>query len=192
MNYAVLITAILILSCSNPSVKEERNTNDAVLDEQKEQAAIIKVIEKETECFFQRDYNCWQSCFAQTDYAFQAWNNENGTFDAFSGWEAVNNHAAIYLKNNPVTNNKDMGQEYSAKETRSSHPKVIRKNMKTKFFSDKLAYLVWDQYNSDTFSQRFTWSKDSRLMEKIDGEWKIVNVTSYWDFKNPIPADSLQ
>lgn len=51
MNYAVLITAILILSCSNPSVKQERKTNDAVLDEQKEQAAIIKVIEKETECF---------------------------------------------------------------------------------------------------------------------------------------------
>ena len=192
MNYAALITAILILSCNNPSVKEKGERNDVDFDQQREQAAIMKVIEKETECFFQRDYNCWQSCFAQTDYAFQAWNNENGTFDAFTGWEAIKNQKKNYLTKNPLVENKDMGQEYTAKEAKSSHPKVIRKNIKTKFFSDKLAYLVWDQYNSDTFSQRFTWSKDSRLMEKITGEWKIVNVTSYWNFKNLIPADSLE
>lgn len=111
MNYAALITAILILSCNNPSVKEKGERNDVDFDQQREQAAIMKVIEKETECFFQRDYNCWQSCFAQTDYAFQAWNNENGTFDAFTGWEAINNHAKNYLTKNPLVENKDMGQE---------------------------------------------------------------------------------
>jgi hypothetical protein len=28
-------------------------------------------------------------------------------------------------------------------------------------------------------------------MEKVNGEWKIVNISAFWDYKNVIPADSL-
>lgn len=29
-------------------------------------------------------------------------------------------------------------------------------------------------------------------MEKMGGEWKIVSVTAFWDYKNLIAADSLK
>ena len=63
--------------------------------------------------------------------------------------------------------------------------------MVVKFFLESLAYLVWDQYNSDKDSKTFLLSKDQRIMEKINGKWKIANVSSYWDYKNVIPADSI-
>ncbi|MBP6687740.1 MAG: hypothetical protein KA160_07760, partial [Lacibacter sp.] len=128
-----------------------------------------------------RDYESWKKYFAQTDYAFQAWNNGDGTADVKRGWEEVDKGIGDYIKANPLKTG----------ET-ASHPKVERKNMKIHFFSPQLAYLAWDQYNSDGDMKIFTLSKDSRLMEKEDGEWKIVNVTSYWDYKNTITADSLK
>lgn len=63
--------------------------------------------------------------------------------------------------------------------------------MTVKFFSETVAYLAWDQYNSDKDSTTFLHSKDQRIMEKVNGKWKIANVSSYWDYKNVIPADSI-
>jgi hypothetical protein len=38
----------------------------------------------------------------------------------------------------------------------------------------------------------YTRSLETRLMEKIGSSWKIVNVTSYWDYVNLVPIDSLK
>lgn len=194
MKYLFFFLWIITAACNNSSYTTETvKENLPVQNEEAEKELLMELIKKETECFFKRDYNCWQSYYAQTDYAFQAWNNENGTFEAMYGWQEVNNHAREYLKDNPVEKREDkMGEEHSVKQKVSSHPDVIRKNIKVKFFTDKLAYLIWDQYNSDNNIQKYYHSKDSRIMEKINGEWKIVNVTSYWDYRNPIPASNLK
>ncbi len=170
---------VLFYACnSGPSTSDLQQP--AAIDEQVELAAIMKVIEAETESFYKRDYESWKKNFVQKDYAFQAWNNDDGTVDVKSGWAEVDEKIGNYIKANPL----------KAGES-ASHPKVERKNMKTHFFSPQLAYLYWDQYNSDGAMKIFTLSKDSRLMEKENGEWKILNVTSYWDYKNTITADSL-
>lgn len=169
----------LLFSCkSQPSIPAAQEP--AAIDEQTELAAIMKVIEAETESFYQRDYESWRKNFSKKDYAFQAWNNSDGTADVKRGWAEVDNGIGNYIKANPL----------KAGET-ASHPKVERKNLNIHFFNPQLAYLSWDQYNSDAEMKVFTLSKDSRLMEKENGEWKILNVTSYWDYKNTITADSL-
>lgn len=53
-------------------------------------------------------------------------------------------------------------------------------------------YLVWDQYNSDQENKWFRHSKDQRIMEKVNGQWKIANVSAYWDYTSKIPVDSLR
>jgi hypothetical protein len=74
----------------------------------------------------------------------------------------------------------------------SYYPRVERRNMVIKFFSDKLAWLVWNQYNSDQDNKWFRHSKDQRIMEKVNGQWKIANVSAYWDYNSKIPVDILR
>jgi hypothetical protein len=170
---ALVLSAILICSACNNASKSGETTRENDLE--KEKAAIRKVIEKETESFFGRDYEAWKSNYAQTDYAFQAWSNNDGTFDSNVGWDDINQQIGKYISDNPL----------------KSHPTVERKNMKFKFYDDDVAYLTWDQFNSDKDSKNFHHSKEVRLMEKINGEWKIVCVSAFWDYKNLIPASKL-
>jgi len=170
----------LLFSCKQTEKKEIDLSNETEFDEATEKEAIMKIIEQETDCFYKRDYNCWKENFAKTDYAFQAWNNSDGTFDAKVGWSEIDERSRKYLRENPIA------------PGGSSHTKVERRNMQIKFFGETFAYMIWDQYNSDKDLKKYFHSKDTRIMEKIDGKWKIVNVTSYWDFKNLIPADSLE
>ena len=173
--YLALIVAFA--NCNQSASKEQTATS---FSEEAEKAAIMKTIEAETDCFYKRNYDCWKKHFIQKDYAFQAWSNGDGTFDAKTGWPAVDKKIGDYIKNNPTA------------PGTSSHPRVERKNMIIHFFSNDVAYLVWDQYNGDKESKTFLHSKDERIMEKENGEWKIANVSSFWNYKNKIPSDSLQ
>lgn len=174
----VLLAVMLCFSCADKTKQEEaeREANhEANLE--KEKKAIFNVIENETKSFFARDYNAWKANYAQTDYAFQAWSNNDGTFDSNVGWDDINKQIGRYISDNP--------------EPVSSHPIVERKNVKFKFFDDNVAYLTWDQFNSDKMEKNFHHSKEVRLMEKIDGQWKIVCVSAFWDYKHLIPASRL-
>ncbi|WP_211316463.1 hypothetical protein U0035_18830 [Niabella yanshanensis] len=151
-------------------------------DEKKLQAekdAILATIEKETASFFARDYNAWKSTYAQTDYAFQAWSNRDGTFDASVGWNGIDNTVGKYINDNPEPQS-------------SSHPVVERKNIKYKFYGPDACYLTWDQFNSNKEGDNFHHSKEVRVMEKENGQWKIVCVAAFWDYVNPISADRLK
>lgn len=170
----VLIGTFFCFACSKDP-KEDEAAKAANFENEKK--AINATIEKETQAFFARDYEAWKSNYAQTDYAFQAWSNDDGTFDSNVGWADINKQIGRYITENP--------------EPLSSHPKVDRKNMMYKFYGDNVAYLTWDQFNSDKPEKNFHHSKEVRLMEKIDGQWKIVCVSAFWDYKNLIPANRL-
>ncbi|MDB5121261.1 MAG: hypothetical protein JWN56_2479 [Sphingobacteriales bacterium] len=168
---SVVLIFLLCVSCGDS--KKTPMDKDTM---EKEKTAIRKVIENETKSFFERDYNSWAQNYAHTDYAFQAWSNRDGTFDANVGWTDINDQLGKYISDNPE----------------KTHPVVERKNMLFKFFDENLAYLIWDQFNSDLDKKNFHHSKEVRLMEKINGQWKIVCVSAFWDHKNPIPADRLR
>lgn len=149
-------------------------------DEEQEKKAIIESINAETAAFFKRNYDEVIKYFVHTDYAFHAWNNGDGTFSATVGWPAINDKYKNYIKDNPVPAGS------------SSHPKVERRNMIFKFFNSNLAFVTWDQYNSDSEKKTFRLSKETRIMEKQDGLWKIANMTAFLDYKNLVPVESLK
>lgn len=155
-------------------------TTPATFDEEAELAAIMAVIEDETECFFARNYDCWKENWVNEDYAFQAWNNLNGTYDAKVGWSEIDRRVGTYIKENEVTLGGTEG-----------HPDVERLNMRTRFYGDKAAYLTWEQYNSDDEEETYQISQELRLMEKVDGEWKIVAVAAFWDYLNKVQAGTF-
>lgn len=152
----------------------------ANFSEEKEKSAILEVLKAETESFFKRDYESWKKFYIHSDYAFQAWSNADGTFDAKVGWPEVDEKIGNYIRSNPVPAGS------------ASHPKVERRNMIWKFFTPEVAFMIWDQYNSDTAMKIYNHSKETRIMEKQGGSWKVVNVASFWDYKNIIPIDILK
>lgn len=154
--------------------------SQSALNEAAEKKAILATLEQETKCFYARNYDCWKETWAQTDYVFQAWNNSNGTFDASVGWKQVDDRIGKFIRENPVP------------AGGSSHPKVERRNMIFKFYGDNMAYMTWDQYNSDREVKNYLLSKEVRLLEKQNGQWKIVNVSAFWDYKNKIPVGDLK
>ncbi len=170
------ISAGSLLLCQSCNVSGEK-----AIDEEMETAQIVNVIERETECFFLRDYDCWQDKFTHTDYSYQAWSNSDGTFDASVGWDAIEKNLGKYIKENP-SDPEDAG---------SSHPLIKRKNMKVKFYGNQAAHITWDQYNSDRSQEYYLHSKEVRLMEKVVDDWKIVNVSAFWDYKNRIPISDI-
>ncbi|MFN3851851.1 MAG: hypothetical protein ACK4NY_20605 [Spirosomataceae bacterium] len=168
-------TMFVYSSCQDSSA----NTH---LNEEQETKAIMTVIEAETDCFFKRDYDCWQNQFTHSDYSYQAWSNADGTFDASVGWESINKNLGKFIKENPA----------EPEAAGSSHPIIKRKNVKVKFYGNNAAHLTWDQYNSDRSQNYYLQSKEVRLMEKIDNQWKIVNVSAFWNYKNRIPLNEIQ
>lgn len=172
--YALLLFLCAFSSCQTADSKATSN-----LDEEKEKKAILQTIENETNCFFNGDYNCWKENFIQANYAFQVWSDASGAFDPKIGWNEVDDKIGRYIEDNKV------GQGGS------NNPKVIRKGMIVKFFGDNVAYLIWHQYNADKKMKHFIHSTETRIMEKQDGKWKIVNVTALWDRNQTIPMDSI-
>ncbi len=180
MKQLFLFYTVMLMSFGACKQATDSTTTAAPFDEAKEKIAIVQTIEEETARFYARDYAGWSNYFAQTDYAFQGWNNPDGTFGASVGWKDLDAKTDQYMKANPVP------------PGGSSHPKVERKNMIFKFYGENAAFLTWDQYNMDENLKNYYHSRESRIMEKIDGKWKIVNVSAFWDYKNLIPVDSLE
>lgn len=181
MNKTVLFSILgccsLLLSCKSGG---DDHTDAATFDEAAEMAAIFKVIDNETKCFFDGNYECWASSWSHEKYAMQEWNNDDGTFDAAIGWEAIDKQGKSWI------------EKYYKNGKNVVHPSFKREKPIVKFFDEKTAYLIWKQYNADQESKYYLISQDSRIMEKDSSGWKIVNVTSVWNSKKRIPIDSLK
>ncbi|WP_020567819.1 hypothetical protein [Neolewinella persica] len=167
-------------SCQDTKTASGELTADASFDEEAELEAIMKVIENETACFFARDYDCWKENWVDEDYAFQAWNNQDGTYDAKVGWSEVDRRVGNYIKENTSTLGGTQG-----------HPKVNRLNLRKRFYGNQVAHLTWEQYNSDEKEETYQISQEVRLMEKVDGHWKIVTVAAFWDYVNKVQASTV-
>jgi len=148
------------------------------LDESKAKQEILATIEQETKCFFERNYDCWAEHWSHKDYAYQAWNNSDGSVGVAAGWSAIDTQSGDYIK--------------KYKQDGTSHPIVKRDSIKWTFFSDSLAYMIWKQYNSDQDAKAYQASYETRIMEKSNGKWRILNMSAFWDSKNKIVADSIQ
>jgi hypothetical protein len=148
-------------------------------DQAVESESILAVLDNERSCFYARDYECWRAHYVHEDYAFQAWNRADGTFDAKVGWGELDGTAGKYIKEHP----QPPGQ--------GDPPKIVRQFMKVKFFNNVLAYVMWHQYNPDPEAKMYTHSLETRIMEKVGQSWKISNMTSFYDYVKSIPVDSL-
>ncbi len=176
---AAVVTVLLCPACNNAETKKI-SSSGPLFDEEAERAAIQRVIEQETSCFFNGDYNCWANTWSHSPSAMQAWSNDDGTYEAAVGWDRIDKQGKEYI------------ERYYANGKNIIHPFVKKEKPIFKFFNSNAAYIIWKQYNADKDKQYFKISQETRLMEKQADGWKILNVTALWNAKSKISVDSLK
>lgn len=132
---------------------------------QSDEDAIKKVLRNETEGFFKRDKAQWANAWAHTPYVNFAANLYGGDFLLTQGWTNLEKQFANQFKSSKVTD------------------KVSVQNNDYMFhINGNMAFVTYGQTLVDSHGK--TTSKESRVLEKINGQWKIINVIALTNLKS--------
>lgn len=142
-----LILLLLVLQLTTPAWNQSDNSTD-------EDDAIMAVIETETLSFFMGEYEDWKNCWVQSDDVYFEWVRSN-VHHFFTRWADLDRTMRPIITEN-VSNN----DAFYAERTKI---KIMRDGD-----------MAWVTYRQDLSGDK---SNEQRVLEKKDGEWKIVMVT---------------
>jgi hypothetical protein len=129
---------------------------DATAQKKNDAAAIKALIEKETKAFFEIDHKTWADSWAKTSYAF--WSFADTTdVNSFSGWENIDKGFSEYFRT-----------------AKPSNAQIERNWLDIKIFGNG-AYARFTQHVKDQTQRKP--QAEVRVLEKINGEWKIICVS---------------
>jgi hypothetical protein len=157
MSYIIRSLFLLLLasSISLTALAQKKKTTTAT-SSANDESVIKSIIEKETQAFFEIDQKEWASYWAPVSYAF--WSFADTTdVNSFSGWEDIYKGFDNYFKT-----------------SKPSTAKIKRDWLHIKIHGN-MAYIRFTQ-NVDDESQRPP-QAEVRVMEKINGVWKIICVS---------------
>ena len=132
---------------------------------QADHEAIKRVLRNETEGFFKRDKAVWSSAWAHVPYIHFAANLYGGDFMLIEGWDRLEKHFSSQFKSSKLTDNV-----------------TVKNSNYTIHQNGNMAFVAYDQTLLDSHGK--TTSKESRVVEKISGQWKIINVTALTNLKD--------
>lgn len=163
----ILSLAVATIGFFSFNLKKAEKTvaaDAAVVDFEKEKAAILKVINDESAAFWNKDFEAFASCWAHGPYIRTMGWWEAGGVTVVQGWEERGRKTKAHMEASPEPN--------------PTATDVIRENMNIRIFKD-VAWLTFDQYGEDTGDETMDMpglSRETRILEKQDGKWKIVYV----------------
>jgi hypothetical protein len=151
----LLLTIAILASTFSGSLAQEKKKKAAVSKSTNEEELVKAAVDKESKAFFQIDYKTWAECWAHTPYAY--WSFADTTdVNFFEGWNAIDQGFADYFKTSKPS---------TAKMERKWHEVRVYGNAAYARFTQK----VQDDVNRDE-------QAEVRVLEKINGQWKIVHV----------------
>ncbi len=169
----LLLLGILTWSACQPSPPEAQAQQTAAIDFEAEKAAILEVIAAESAAFWDKDYDAWASHWVHAPYVRTMGWWQDGGVTVVEGWDERSTRTRDHMEASPEPN-----------PTASN---VRRENINLRVFED-VAWLTFDQYGEDTGDALMDMpgrSRETRIMEKVDGQWKIAYVG--WLLEGPQP-----
>ena len=133
-------------------------------EESNDAKAIMEVIAAESVAFWDKDFEAWSRCWLHTPYVRVMGWWARGGITVTKGWETLSNRIREVMTENPEPN-----------PTASN---VRRENIELRI-DGNMAWLTFDQFGEDTGDLQMDMpglSHETRILEKQDGEWKIVYV----------------
>lgn len=126
-----------------------------------EQDAIKKVVADEAKYFYARNAEKWANFYRQTPQTYWAKIEKEEGFQR-EGWDNILPFVTNYFKEN------------------SKAIKATFKRENYNFRKVNPTY-IWVTFNQNkTVKDKQESSKETRILELIKGEWKIVNATGFW------------
>lgn len=163
--YAFLLAFSLVFSSCSISVKNDDDATSATtVDYEKERQAILAVIEGESAAFWDKDYDKWASYWVHEPYIRTMGWWQDGGVTVVEGWDRRAERSKGNFTKSPEAN--------------PTATRVRRENMNMRIYPE-VAWLTFDQYGEDTGDSLMDMpglSRETRIMEKHDGEWKIAYV----------------
>lgn len=150
--FAILLVAISCDGVKTTKVDKEINlTNDFQL----EKNAILETLNNETKAAFRRDYEAWKENWVHDSDITKIYIDfSDSTFSESVGWNEISNYVQIFIKEHP-------------------EPEPVPQLLDTidvRLYGSG-AWVTYKQQDSLRGLKR-----ETRLMEKVNGEWKIAGM----------------
>jgi hypothetical protein len=152
MKYSLLIILILLFT----------KTAAQNVTSPEEQDEIKQVIADEAKFYYARNFEKWANCYRQNSQTYWAMIDREGGTTQKEGWDNINAFVSRYLKENPK----------AVKCT------FKRENYNFRKVNPTYIWVTFDQ--TKTMSGQKDLSKETRILELIKSEWKIVNRTGFY------------
>lgn len=134
---------------------ENRQIPISSLDVEQEKKAILNTLNNETKAAFQRDYEAWQNYWVHDNDITKIYLDfPENTFSESMGWAEINQFVKNFFERHPEP---------------EPVPKLLD-NIKVRLYGNG-AWVTYEQQDSLRGLKR-----ETRLMEKIDGQWKIAGM----------------
>jgi ketosteroid isomerase-like protein len=153
----LIFLAAVLQSCQDNHQKPKE------VDLSQEKETILAVIENESRDFYRKDHTAWSNHYVHTPEIFWACVEKDVTLRA-SGWQDLSQFVARWMKDNPEP------MDYDVAEFKLSDVKIT--------ISGELAFVTMKSANIQPDGTLRTLN-GNRTMKKINGEWKILSMTSY-------------
>lgn len=153
--FLLILTAMLAYACA-PAEKSP------AVDYEKEKAAIMAVLQGESEAFWKKDFEKYASYWVHGDHVRTAGWWEAGGVTVVEGWDERAKRTKAHMETSPDAN--------------PTATQVRRENINLRIFND-VAWMTFDQYGEDTGDTLMDMpgrSRETRIFEKVGGEWKIA------------------
>ncbi|MBO0343489.1 nuclear transport factor 2 family protein [Flagellimonas profundi] len=157
----ILIMSIAACKKSKEGVKEESVENTVIIE--KEKQAILESLRTETEDAFNRDYQAWRTNWVHQPSVVKTYMNfADSSFSEMLGWREVDDFVKTYIKEHP-----------------EPVPTPVQPdNVTIQVFGTG----AWVSYR--TFDETFGNKRETRLMVKEAGQWKIAGMhTTIYGFE---------
>lgn len=127
-----------------------------------EQDEIKQVIADEARFYYARNVEKWANCYRQTPQTYWAMIDKDGGTTQKEGWDNISTFLMGYFKENPK----------AVKCT------FKRENYNFRKVNPTYIWVTFDQIK--TLAGKKDLSKETRILELIKSEWKIVNRTGFY------------
>lgn len=138
-----------------------RPQQSASLDFEKEKAAIQAVIAKETESYYQQDFEAWQSTYLNSP-----------KFRKFGYWDGFPEKVTSNIGFESLKAEKKAQFEADKTIWKGSTEERLNENFS---ISPVMAWYTFEQISYEKDTKKFLGkSLETRILEKVDGQWKIA------------------
>ncbi len=148
----------------------------STIEQSSDTRAILQVIANESTAFWNKDFAAWAQCWRHTaDIRMMGWWARGG-ISVIEGWEALSQRVQTTMAANPEPN--------------PTAAQVRRENVNL-HIQGQMAWVTFDQYGQETGDVAMDMpglSHETRVLEKDQGEWKIVYVN--WLLEGGLSGDT--